>query len=101
MLSDKLDLIIAFLTLPEKIRIYIYTNNWIERIFKELKRRLKSMEMLQNERSGEKILYLLLSEQNQRYQKRKLRYFEEEFDKWLYERERKERKNHRRRTQKT
>ncbi len=87
MLSNKLDLIINFLELPEKIRGYVYTNNQIERLFKEIKRRLRPMEMFQSETSGEKILYLLLREQNQRYQKRKLRYFEEEFNRWLYEKQ--------------
>ena len=86
MITDKIDLIINFLTLPEKIRIYVYTNNSIERLFKEIKRRLKSMEMFQSEASGEKILYLLLTRENDKYLSRKLKYWEEEFGRWLEKR---------------
>ena len=69
----------AFMKYPAEIRKYIYTNNAIERLNKEIKRRLKSMEMFQSEISAEKILYVLLKNQNEKYLSRKLinwtRYF--------------------------
>ena len=54
----------------------IYTANSIERLFKELKRRLKAMEVLQGEESADKVVYVILRELNERYMSRKLRGFE-------------------------
>jgi len=54
----------------------IYTANSIERLFKELKRRLKAMEVLQGEESADKVVYVILRELNERYMLRKLRGFE-------------------------
>ena len=44
------------------------------------------MEMFQSEASGEKILYLLLTRENDKYLSRKLKYWEEEFGRWLEKR---------------
>ena len=54
----------------------IYSTNSIERLFKELKRRLKAMEVLQGEESADKVVYVILRELNERYMSRKLRGFE-------------------------
>jgi len=61
---------------PEEIRSMIYTTNSIERLFKEVKRRLKVMEVLQGEKSAEKVVYVILRELNERYMSRKLKGFE-------------------------
>jgi len=55
----------------------IYTTNQLERLFKEVKRRLKVMEVLPEEENAEKILYIIFRDLNERYQRRKLRGFEE------------------------
>lgn len=56
-----------FMILPVKLWRFVYTTNWVERLHKEIKRRIKSMEQFQNEISAEKILYGLYTEQNQKY----------------------------------
>jgi transposase-like protein len=66
----------SFCSFPHEIRSKIYIANQLERLNKELKRRLKVMEVLPEEERAEKILYLILREPNERYQKRKLRGFE-------------------------
>lgn len=79
-LEDKKEDLFTYLELPKEIRKMVYTNNVLERLFKEIKRRLKSMEMFQSESSAEKYLYVLLQEQNERFESRKLKnwcyYFE-------------------------
>jgi len=56
--EEKAEELLAFMEFPEEIRSMIYTTNSIERLFKELKRRLKVMEILQGEESAEKLLYV-------------------------------------------
>ena len=56
-----------FMSLPSMLRRYVYTTNWVERLHKEIKRRIGVMEQFQNEASAEKILYVLYKEQNERY----------------------------------
>lgn len=69
-----------FMEFPARIRSMIYTTNQLERLMKEIKRRLKVMEILPSESSAEKILYMILREENEKYLKRKLRGFEGAFD---------------------
>lgn len=59
----------AFMELPSGLRRYIYTTNWVERLHKEIRRRIDAMEQFQNEESAIRILYLLYSEQNKRYKR--------------------------------
>lgn len=59
----------CFMILPNKLWRYLYTTNWIERLHKEIKRRIKAMEQFQNEVSAEKILYALYLERNEFYKK--------------------------------
>jgi len=74
--EEKADELLAFMEFPEEIRSMIYTTNSIERLFKEVKRRLKVMEVLQGEESAEKVLYVILRELNERLMSRKLKNFE-------------------------
>ena len=48
--------LLRFMDLPMPIRSYVYTTNPLERVNKEIKRRLKSMEVFQTEASAEKYL---------------------------------------------
>ena len=50
--------LLAFMEFPKEIRSMIYSTNSIERLFKELKRRLKAMEVLQGEESADKVVYV-------------------------------------------
>lgn len=59
----------AFMILPNKLWGFVYTTNWVERLHKEIKRRINSMEQFHNEISAEKILYVLYKEQNENYKK--------------------------------
>lgn len=63
------DNLTSFMCLPNKLWRFVYTTNWVERLHKEIKRRINSMEQFQNETSAEKILYSLYVEQNSRYTK--------------------------------
>ncbi len=74
--EERAEELLAFMEFPEEIRGMIYTTNQVERLFKELKRRLKVMEVLQGEESAEKVVYVILRELNERYMSRKLRGFE-------------------------
>lgn len=67
--EGKFDLLTNFMSLPDDLRRFIYTTNWVERLHKEIKRRIKSMEQFQSVASAEKILYSLYKEQNERYKK--------------------------------
>ena len=74
--KDKAEELLGFMEFPEEIRSMIYTTNSIERLFKEVKKRLKVMEVLQGEESAEKVVYVILKELNERYKSRKLKGFE-------------------------
>ena len=67
--TSRFDCLITFMKLPTGLRHYVYTTNWIERMHKEIKRRLHPMEQFQNVMSAEKILYMLYTKQNERYRK--------------------------------
>jgi len=81
--EEYLESLTHFLEFPPEIRGMIYTTNQLERLLKELKRRLKVMDMLPEEERADKILYLILHDLNERYQRRKLRGFEEAIEKHL------------------
>jgi len=57
---------------PKEIRQFIYTTNQLERLAKEIKRRIKVIEVFPDEGSVERLLYLLLKELNERLKVRKL-----------------------------
>lgn len=60
----------------EDLDALIRAMNVLERLFKELKRRLKSSEMFQSEVSFEKYLYWLLNYQNEKFLYKKLKNWE-------------------------
>ncbi len=65
---------------PDVIRSWeerIYTTNVLERFFKEVKRRSKVIEVFPGQVSGEKVLYLVIKEMNERYKERRIKNFEE------------------------
>ncbi len=83
LIEKRLSKILVFMELPVEIRCYVYTNNSVERLIKEIKRRIKNMEMFQNEGSAYKYLFLILKEQNERYMFRRLKNWEYYFNSYL------------------
>lgn len=73
--EDDLDVLLTFLDYPSSIRRMIYTTNIIERTMKEIKKRTKTMNSLPSEKAAEKIVYLQVTDYNQRWSERKLRGF--------------------------
>ncbi|MEM1684372.1 MAG: transposase, partial [Nanopusillaceae archaeon] len=69
--------LLAFLRHPRPIRRYLYTTNQLERLAKEIKRRTKVVEVFCGEEALEKLLYLVLSNLNERLEGRRLRGFAE------------------------
>ena len=82
---DNFPYLFTFMKFPLQIRSLIYTTNQLERLHKEIKRRLKVMEILPEEEKAEKILYLVIAQLNEVYKERKLRNFEEEWQRYLEE----------------
>ncbi len=77
--EENLNDLLRFFEFPVEIRRFIYTTNQLERLFKEVKRRLKVMEILPDEENTEKILFLIFFELNEKILKRKLPGFESIF----------------------
>lgn len=64
--------LLTFLRFDAGLRRYIYTTNVLERLNKEIKRRIKVIEVFSTEHSLEKMLYLILREEDEKLQKRKM-----------------------------
>ena len=64
--------LLTFLNFPAGLRRYIYTTNMLERLNKEIKRRIKVIESFSTEHSLEKMLYLILREEDEKLSKRKM-----------------------------
>ena len=75
--EDKAYALLTFLRYPKEVRQFIYTTNQLERLAKEIKRRIKVIEVFPDEGSAERLLYLILKEMNERLNSRKLRKFNE------------------------
>ncbi|MEF3331729.1 IS256 family transposase [Oceanobacillus oncorhynchi] len=73
--EEDLDVLLTFLDYPSSIRRIIYTTNIIERTMKEIKKRTKTMNSLPSEKATEKVVYLQVTDYNQRWGERKLRGF--------------------------
>lgn len=73
----KADALLAFLKHPRENRPYLYTTNQLERLVKEVKRRVKVVEVFCGEEAVEKLLYLVLSGLNERLGARRIRGFAE------------------------
>jgi putative transposase len=70
--------LINLLRYPKEIRQFIYTTNQLERLAKEIKRRIKVLEIFPDERSVERLLYLVLKEINEKLNSMRLRGFNED-----------------------
>ena len=75
--EDKAYALLRFLRYPKEIRQFIYTTNQLERLAKEIKRRIKVIEVFPDEGSAERLLYLILKEMNERLNSKRLRGFNE------------------------
>ncbi|WP_269411750.1 IS256 family transposase [Lentibacillus daqui] len=73
--EEDLEVLLTFLDYPSSIQRVIYTSNIIERTMKEIKKRTKTMNSLPSERATEKVVYLQVTDYNQRWGERKLRGF--------------------------
>lgn len=59
-----LDELLAFMDCPEKHRIKVRTTNVIERAFREVRRRVRTMNCFRNEESCERIIYCIFNHLN-------------------------------------
>jgi putative transposase len=67
--------LLTFYAYPAKIRQAIYTSNPIERMNKEMRKRLRPMNSLTNIEAAEKILYLQATDYNEKWCSRAIRGF--------------------------
>ena len=77
--AENFDKLTTFLQYPPPIRKHIYTTNLLERVFKELKRRLKVIKLLQSEESAERVIFIVLQQIEEKLCRRRLPGFEELF----------------------
>jgi putative transposase len=73
--EDQLPTLLTFYKYPSLIKDAIYTSNPIERMNKEIRKRLKPMNSLTNMDAAEKIVYLDTIEYNERFASRVIRGF--------------------------
>lgn len=73
--EEDLDVLLTFLDYPSSIQRVVYTTNIIERTMKEIKKRTKTMNSLPSEKATEKVVYLQVTNYNERWSERKLRGF--------------------------
>ena len=69
---DKSHALLEFLNHPKIIRAYLYTTNQLERLIKELKRRTKVVEVFCGPQALEKLVYLVLVQENEKLLRRRL-----------------------------
>ena len=74
---NKSHALLEFLNHPKSIRSYLYTTNQLERLMKELKRRTKVVEISCGPEALQKLVYLVLVQENEKLFKRRLRGFAE------------------------
>lgn len=72
---DDLDDLLSFYKYPELIRYALYTTNAIERTMKEIRKRIRPMNSIANLAAAEKIVYMLATGYNDKWEKRSLRGF--------------------------
>ncbi|GAA3400388.1 IS256 family transposase [Paenibacillus hodogayensis] len=73
--KDQLPTLLTFYKYPPLIKDAIYTSNPIERMNKEIRKRLKPMNSLTNMDAAEKIVYLEAIDYNERFESRVIRGF--------------------------
>lgn len=74
--EEDFPVLMAFLSYSPYVRKYFYTTNIIERLNKEVRKRLKTMNSLPNMEAAEKIVYLTAIQYNEKWTTRKLSGFE-------------------------
>jgi len=74
-IERELDELLAFMDCPEKHRIKVRTTNVIERAFREVRRRVRTMNCFRNEESCERIIYCIFNHLNNHWKQRLLRDF--------------------------
>jgi putative transposase len=72
---NDLPVLLTFYKYPKDIRKSIYTTNVIERTMKEIRKRLYPMNSVPNVDAADKITYLVVTEYNNRWNKRIIRGF--------------------------
>ncbi|QWC21222.1 IS256 family transposase [Bacillus haikouensis] len=70
--ENDLPSLLTFLKYPKDVQKYLYTTNLIERLNREVRKRLKTMDSLPNIEAAEKIIYLNVTDYNDRWARRKL-----------------------------
>jgi len=75
-LRNKVQNYTHFLRYPDKIRSYLRSTNWMERLFKELKDYIRIRGYFQSEESADKFLYLFFSKKHEKFLSRRLIYSE-------------------------
>ncbi|OBZ07950.1 transposase [Bacillus sp. FJAT-27264] len=73
--EEQLSTLLTFHKYPALIKEAIYTSNPIERMNKEIRKRLKPMNSLTNMDAAEKIIYLNVMDYNERFAERVIRGF--------------------------
>ncbi|MNC51658.1 Transposase, Mutator family [compost metagenome] len=73
--EEQLSTLLTFYKYPALVKEAIYTSNPIERMNKEIRKRLKPMNSLTNMDAAEKIVYLDVMEYNERFSERVIRGF--------------------------
>ncbi|MNN65429.1 Transposase, Mutator family [compost metagenome] len=73
--EEQLPTLLTFYKYPALIKDAIYTSNPIERMNKEIRKRLKPMNSLTNMDAAEKIIYLETIQYNERFEERVIRGF--------------------------
>lgn len=73
--EEQLSTLLTFYKYPALIKEAIYTSNPIERMNKEIRKRLKPMNSLTNMDAAEKIVYLNVMDYNERFAERVIRGF--------------------------
>ena len=74
-MEKNLSILIKYYDYPESIRRSIHSTNLIERMNKEIRRRIKIIDSLPSEESAMKIIYLRVAEINEKWSQRSLRGF--------------------------
>ena len=74
-MEKNLRILLKYYDYPEPIRRSIHSTNLIERMNKEIRRRIKIIDSLPSEESAMKIIYLRVAEINERWSQRMLRGF--------------------------
>ena len=74
-LEKDLDELLSFFDFPETHRSKIRTTNAIERVFAEVRRRIRTMSCFENRRSCERIIYAIFHYYNKKWEEKPLNDF--------------------------